>query len=231
MWRHAAVRTLVLTIVTFNVTFGAAWSVLVLYSLERLGMGEVGFGLLTSAAAFGGLAGHAVLRLARAAHQPRQHHAGRPGHRDPDPPVLAVNTLPAVALVVFFVFGAHAFVWGTISTTVRQRAVPTEMQGRVTSVNLIGVTGGMVDRVRPRWCDRQPLGHHRALLVRLRRLRDLPGADLAPAAAHRPRRRGARRARDGRHPRLTPDRPSTGPRLALGTPPRNARDGWVGSGR
>ena len=45
---------------------------------------------------------------------------------------------------MFFVFGAHAFVWGTISTTVRQRAVPTEMQGRVTSVNLIGVTGGMV---------------------------------------------------------------------------------------
>ena len=31
--------------------------------------------------------------------------------------VLAVNTLPAVALVVFFVFGAHAFVWGTTSTS------------------------------------------------------------------------------------------------------------------
>ena len=54
---HAAVRTLALTIVTFNVTFGAAWSVLVLYSLERLGMGEVGFGLLTSALACGGLVG------------------------------------------------------------------------------------------------------------------------------------------------------------------------------
>src|SRR5680860_865638 len=33
VWGHAAVRTLVLTIVTFNVTFGAAWSVLVLYFL------------------------------------------------------------------------------------------------------------------------------------------------------------------------------------------------------
>ena len=29
--------------------------------------------------------------------------------------VLAVNTLPAVAMVVMFVFGAHAFVWGTTS--------------------------------------------------------------------------------------------------------------------
>ena len=45
---HAAVRTLVLTIFIFNITFGAAWSVLVLYALRRLGLGEVGFGLLTT---------------------------------------------------------------------------------------------------------------------------------------------------------------------------------------
>ncbi len=144
VWRHAAIRTLVLTIVTFNVTFGAAWSVLVLYSLERLGMGEVGFGLLTSALACGGLVG--TLSFGWLERHISLGNIMRGGlvietltHL-----VLAVNTLPSVALVVFFVFGAHAFVWGTISTTVRQRAVPTAMQGRVTSVNLIGVTGGMV---------------------------------------------------------------------------------------
>ena len=37
---HAAVRTLVLTILIFNVTFGAAWSVLVLYAREHLGLGR-----------------------------------------------------------------------------------------------------------------------------------------------------------------------------------------------
>ncbi len=36
---HPAVRTLALTILVFNVTFGAAWSVLVLYAGERLGLG------------------------------------------------------------------------------------------------------------------------------------------------------------------------------------------------
>ncbi|MBA2609690.1 MAG: MFS transporter, partial [Actinobacteria bacterium] len=51
----AAVRTLAITIVTFNVTFGAAFSVLVLYAIERLDAGEVGFGLLTTASAVGGL--------------------------------------------------------------------------------------------------------------------------------------------------------------------------------
>ena len=48
LWNHAAVRTLALTIFIFNVTFGAAFSVLVLYSIERLHAGEVGFGLLTT---------------------------------------------------------------------------------------------------------------------------------------------------------------------------------------
>jgi MFS-type transporter involved in bile tolerance (Atg22 family) len=55
VWRHAAVRTLVLTILISNLTFGAAWSVLVLYATERLGMGEIGLGLLTTAAPVGGL--------------------------------------------------------------------------------------------------------------------------------------------------------------------------------
>ena len=51
LWTHAAVRTLAITIFTFNITFGAAWSVLVLYARERLGMGPVGFGLITTAMA------------------------------------------------------------------------------------------------------------------------------------------------------------------------------------
>jgi predicted MFS family arabinose efflux permease len=45
---------------------------------------------------------------------------------------------------VFFVFGAHAFIWGTTAITIRQRAVPNELQGRVGSVNLIGIFGGLV---------------------------------------------------------------------------------------
>ena len=54
------VRTLALTIVAFNVTFGAAFAVLVLYAIERLEVGEVGFGLLTSTVAVGGVVGAAA---------------------------------------------------------------------------------------------------------------------------------------------------------------------------
>jgi MFS family permease len=141
---HAAVRTLVLTIFTFNITFGAAWSVLVLYAIQRLGMGEVGFGLLTTVSALGGLVG--TLSYGWITRRVSLGNIMRIGliietltHLG-----LAVTTVPAVALAIFFAFGAHAFVWGTTSVTVRQRAVPTALQGRVGSVNTVGVFGGLV---------------------------------------------------------------------------------------
>jgi predicted MFS family arabinose efflux permease len=57
---------------------------------------------------------------------------------------LAVTTTPWVAMTILFVFGAHAFIWGTTSRTVRMRAVPAELQGRVGSLYSIGVFGGIV---------------------------------------------------------------------------------------
>jgi MFS family permease len=141
---HPAVRTLVLTIFTFNITFGAAWSVLVLYASRRLGLGAVGFGLITTFTALGGLVGTGsygwltrrltlgqIMRIGLVI-ETLTHLS------------LALTTTPWVAMTVFVVFGAHAFVWGTTSATVRQRAVPTRLQGRVGSVNLVGVTSGLV---------------------------------------------------------------------------------------
>ncbi len=55
-----------------------------------------------------------------------------------------LTTAGWVALVIMFVFGAYGFVWATISTTVRQRLVPSALQGRVASVNMVGVFGGIV---------------------------------------------------------------------------------------
>jgi MFS family permease len=141
---HPAMRTLALTILTFNVTFGAAWSVLVLYAPERLGMNEVGFGLLTTAVAVGGLFG--VVGYGRLERRFALADIMRVGllietctHL-----VLALTTSAAVALLTLVVFGAHAFVWGTTSTVVRQRAVPDELLGRVTGVYRVAIVGGMV---------------------------------------------------------------------------------------
>jgi predicted MFS family arabinose efflux permease len=142
--RHRAVRTLVLTILLFNFTFGAAWSVLVLYANRRLGLGPVGFGLVTTAQAAGGLLGTAVYgRLTRRVSLGNVMRAGLIietfTHLG-----LALTTSPFIALPIFVIFGAHAFIWGTTSITVRQRAVPAFMQGRVNSVNTLGIYSGLV---------------------------------------------------------------------------------------
>src|SRR3546814_20661777 len=107
-------------------------------------MGEVGFGLLTPAAAIGGLLGLGMYGWLE-----RHYSLGnimRVGllietftHL-----ALALNRSGPLALVILFVFGAHAFVWGTTSRTVRMRAVSTEFQGRVGRVYMVGVFGSMV---------------------------------------------------------------------------------------
>jgi predicted MFS family arabinose efflux permease len=141
---HPPMRTLALTIFTFNITFGAAWSVLVLYASERLGMNEVGFGLLTTAIAIGGVVG--ITSYGALERRFALADIMRVGllietftHL-----VLALTTSAAVALATLVVFGGHAFVWATTSETIRQRAVPNEMLGRVGGVYRIAIVGGTV---------------------------------------------------------------------------------------
>jgi MFS family permease len=143
-WGNRAVRTLTVTIVAFNVTYGAAWSILVLYATETLDMGPVGFGLLTTVGALGGLVGTGgydwlerrvslanIMRVGLVVETFT--HLG-----------LALTTTPWVAMTIMFAFGAHAFIWSTTQRTVRMRAVPAELQGRVGSLYSIGVFGGIV---------------------------------------------------------------------------------------
>ena len=141
---NAPVRTLALVILAFNVTWAAPWGVLVKYALDHLDMGEVGFGLITTASAVGGVVGIASFgwleRYVRLSTLMRvclslevlMHLA------------LALTTTGWIALAIMVVFGAYAFVWGTVSNTIRQRAVPTEFQGRVGSVYMVCVFGGSV---------------------------------------------------------------------------------------
>ena len=115
-----------------------------LYATEHLQMGAVGFGALTTASALGGLVGTAcfgwlerhvsfatLMRVCLSLEVLM--HLG-----------FALTTSAVVAFVIMFGFGAYAFIWGTISTTVRQRLVPLQLQGRIASVNMVGVFGGLV---------------------------------------------------------------------------------------
>lgn len=142
--RNPPMRTLALVILVFNITWAAPWGVLVLYATDHLDMGPVGYGALTTASALGGIVAtfafgwlerrvsFATLMRVCLSLEVLMHLA------------FALTTEGWVALVIMVGFGAYAFVWHTISTTVRQRVVPTALQGRVGSLNMVCVFGGMV---------------------------------------------------------------------------------------
>lgn len=144
LWNNPPIRTLTVTVVLFNLTFGAMWPMLVLYSDERLGLGELGFGLLLSAGAVGGMLGAMSYgwlerriplgNLMRAGLILETFvHLG-----------LALSTVPGISMAILFTFGFQASIWGTTATAVRQRAVPEDLQGRVGGVYGVGVFGGLV---------------------------------------------------------------------------------------
>ena len=141
---NAPIRTLTLVIFIFNITWGAPWGVLVYWAQERLGVGAVGFGLLTTASAVGGVTSVLLYdRLERRVPLARlmkiclvlevlTHLA------------LALTTVPWVAMGIMVVFGGYAFVWGSLSSAVRQRGTPNEFQGRVGSVYWVGLIVGLL---------------------------------------------------------------------------------------
>jgi len=144
LWHHGPIRTLTLTVVSFNVTFGAAWSVLVLVATERLGMGKVGFGVLTTVSAVGALISSALYpRVTARVSLANVMRAGLVIETGTHL-TLATARTPWIALPVLFVFGMHEAAWGATVMSIRQRAVPHELQGRVASAYLLGVFGGLV---------------------------------------------------------------------------------------
>lgn len=144
VWHHPLIRTLVVTILAFNITFGATYSIMVLYAAERLGLDELGFGLLTSFGAAGGVLGAlAYERLERWLHASGIMRIGLVIETTTHL-VLALTTVPAVAFSTMFVFGMHEAAWGTTVATIRQRVVPNEFRGRVSSVYMMAVFGSLV---------------------------------------------------------------------------------------
>jgi MFS family permease len=143
LWHHAAVRALFLTILSFNITFGAGHALYVLLAKDRLGLGDVGFGLLISAGAVGGIMGALsygwlARRFALASMMRVGLMVETTSHL-----ILALTTSPLVAAASVLALEFQAVVWGTTSTTIRQRAVPSAFLGRVTSIYRLGMIGGL----------------------------------------------------------------------------------------
>jgi MFS family permease len=135
-------RTMAVLIGLLNVTLTAALAVLVLLARDRLGVGSVGYGLLFTSLAVGGLLGALVgdRLVARftATWTIRVGLLVEAGTHL----VLATSRSAVVVGGALFLFGVHGALWGMVANSLRQRLAPPDMLGRVSSSTLFVSAGG-----------------------------------------------------------------------------------------
>ncbi|GGV37465.1 hypothetical protein GCM10010182_72150 [Actinomadura cremea] len=148
LWSHRLLRTLAVSMAVANVAFCSAFSVFVLYAQERLGLSEVGYGWLLTTFGVGGLAGASLARVLQRRLGTAVLLRGGLVVEALTHVGLALTGRAWVAAIVLVVFGVHTMVWGAIAATVRQRATPDRLMGRVGSAYALleaaGAAGGMV---------------------------------------------------------------------------------------
>ncbi|GAA1602477.1 hypothetical protein GCM10009828_031240 [Actinoplanes couchii] len=135
-------RTMSILIGVLNITLTAGGAVLVLLAKERLNLGSVGYGLLFSSIAVGGVLGSAFGdRLIKRVTATWTIRGG-----------LVVEAAMYLALAwsgnawlacfALFLFGVHTALWYIVAGSLRHRLTPPEMMGRVSSLHLFIVFGG-----------------------------------------------------------------------------------------
>jgi MFS family permease len=143
LWSRPLLRTLAIMLGVINAMYAAVQAILVLFALEVLGLGEVGFGALLTAGAAGGLLGSFVAEPVTV----------RIGHgRALLAAVLvsaaalagiALTANPFVVGAMFLVSGVSAVVWNVITVSLRQSIIPERLFGRVNSAYRLLGWGGM----------------------------------------------------------------------------------------
>ena len=136
VWGHEVLRPLALTVAVFAFVGEAGNAVFVLLATERLGLGEIGFGLLFSVDALASfVAAFFVTRLVAK--------VGHAGSMRLAMAMFATSALMlgltqsiAVAVAAAVVSGISDPTWNVVSTTIRQRLVPDEVFGRMMTAYL-----------------------------------------------------------------------------------------------
>ncbi|MCC3280614.1 MFS transporter [Arthrobacter sp. zg-Y40] len=140
--RHRLVGGLALIGALASTGYMLAFSILVLFAQQQLGVDGAGYGIILAVSAAGGLiASYATPRM-RARFGYRWTIAAALAIGAGSLLVLAVthNASAAALLLAAYIF--HAVVWGICATSLRQRLVPDELRGRVNAASrVLGLLG------------------------------------------------------------------------------------------
>jgi Na+/melibiose symporter-like transporter len=139
--RHRLLRILAVAIALMNLTLSATLSISVLYAQERLGLGSVGYGLLLSSMAVGGISAGLIAErvigwLGPATTMRLGLVIESSTHR-----VLALARSPYVVGAVFALFGFHAMTWSVISVSLRQELIPARLLAGSTAPTSCSASG------------------------------------------------------------------------------------------
>jgi MFS family permease len=137
-------RTLALTVAISDVGLGAVFSVFVLVARVRLGAGPLGYGLLLSASAVGGIAGGLLAD--------RAVQVIGPGWVLRVEMIVEILTYLGLAFthsaivagVLLALLGMHLVMFSTVSASLRQSLAPANMLGRVHGAYRAASNGGML---------------------------------------------------------------------------------------
>jgi MFS family permease len=143
LWGNKLLRTLAISLGIMNLTSTATISIFVLFAQERLGLGSVGYGVLFTSIAIGGVAGSLLaeylvgwLGAGTTMRMGLLIEAVTAG-------VIALSREPLVVGAMLALFGFHAIVWNVITISLRQQIIPERLLGRVNSVYRLLGLGGM----------------------------------------------------------------------------------------
>ena len=205
--RNRLLRILAVAIALMNLTLSATLSISVLYAQERLGLGSVGYGLLLSSMAVGGISASLVAERVIGWLGPATTMRLGLVIESSTHLVLALTRSPVLVGAIFALFGFHAMTWSVISVSLRQELIPARLIGRVNSAYACSASGRCPWRYRRRSAGR-PLRADRALLVQLCR-HDPAHPGLLADPQHPGRRPGPRPGGDRRGPAMTlpPEQP------------------------
>lgn len=133
VWRERIIRTFAIGAGVLNLGLAAAAAIFVLHAQDNLGLTDVGFGLLLSSAAIGGVLGAqsavgVVARVGRYRSLVAVVVAMSVGLA-----VIGATSSPWVAGAALATLAFFEEVWNVVSVTYRQSRTPDEMLGRVLS--------------------------------------------------------------------------------------------------
>lgn len=145
---HRVLRTLSLVIGVVNAVSGAIFAVLVLYVIDELGLPEAAYGAMVATFAVGGVVGSVVTPWAIRRFGPRACALAPLVGFGAAALTLAVAKSVVVVVLASALAGGLSILWNVVALSYRQREVPGELLGRVTSVYrmvaFVGMPAGAV---------------------------------------------------------------------------------------